>query len=144
MSARRIPAFAALLLLLAPAARADAPKPEAAVEIGRASFQRYCASCHGPNADGNGPMASHIRTAPSDLRRLTQRYGKPLDADAIGRYIDGRSEVPVHGRKGMPIWGERFEPEPGEAGAEGRIHPQVRAIVAYLATIQFDDATPPR
>lgn len=131
----------AILILLAPVALgADAPKTDPAVEIGRASYQRYCASCHGVNADGNGPLASQIRTAPSDLRRLVQRYGAPLDVDAIAKYVDGRSEVPVHGRRGMPVWGERFEPEPAEGGPGPRVHPQVRAIVAYLATIQYEAA----
>jgi mono/diheme cytochrome c family protein len=132
-------ALGALVLLLAPAALvADPAKGDAAAEIGRDAYQRYCASCHGPNADGNGPLASLIRTAPSDLRRLAQRYGSPLDVDAIAKYIDGRSEVPVHGRRGMPVWGERFDP--AEGGTEARVHPQVRAIVAYLATIQFEGA----
>jgi mono/diheme cytochrome c family protein len=139
MSGLRSCALGAILILLAPVALgADAPKPDAAVEIGRDAYQRYCASCHGPNADGNGPLASLIRTAPSDLRRLAQRYGSPLDVDAIAKYVDGRSEVPVHGRKGMPVWGERFDP--AEGGTETRVHPQVRAIVAYLATIQFEGA----
>jgi mono/diheme cytochrome c family protein len=140
MSGLRSCALGALLLALAPVTRAEAPKADAAVEIGRDSYQRYCASCHGVNADGNGPLASLIRTAPSDLRRLVQRYGSPLDVDAIAKYVDGRSEVPVHGRRGMPVWGERFEPEPAEGGPGPRVHPQVRAIVAYLATIQYEAA----
>ena len=34
-------------------------------------YKAYCAVCHGPNAKGDGPMAKSLKTAPSDLTRIS-------------------------------------------------------------------------
>ena len=103
--------------------------PQRAIE-GRTLFTRYCAACHGLAADGHGPVAGVLTRAPTDLRRLGERYGRPLPADRIARTIDGRDEVVAHGPRDMPIWGERFH------APEHVVDPRIRAIVAYLESIQ--------
>ncbi len=40
---------------------------------GRALFLRDCASCHGLNADGRGPVARALSTPPANLRLLWER-----------------------------------------------------------------------
>jgi mono/diheme cytochrome c family protein len=97
---------------------------------GRELYVRYCAACHGLQADGNGPLASVLRVAPTDLRRLGERRGRPLPAEPIARFIDGREAVVAHGPRDMPVWGERFH------APEDVIDPRIKAIVAYLETIQ--------
>jgi mono/diheme cytochrome c family protein len=100
-------------------------------------YARYCPACHGPDADGRGPVADVLRQPPTDLRRLGERYGAPLPADRIARFIDGRDRVTAHGTSEMPIWGERFRvPEPEASGREPAIDPRIRAMVEWLATIQ--------
>lgn len=104
---------------------------------GRVLYARYCATCHGMAADGHGPVASVLREPPSDLRRLGERYGNPLSADPIARFVDGREAVAAHGPREMPVWGERLgSPEPEGSGRRPRADRRIRAIVAYLATIQ--------
>jgi hypothetical protein len=78
-----------------------------------------------------------LRRAPSDLRRLGQRYGMPLPVARIGAFVDGREVVKAHGTRDMPVWGERFAPpEPEETGRPPALEPRIRALIAYLETIQ--------
>jgi mono/diheme cytochrome c family protein len=105
---------------------------------GRTYYRRYCASCHGMRADGSGPVAPVLSKAPADLRLLSRRYGYPLPADKIAGFVDGRTVVPAHGDRDMPVWGERFNEIPLEgAPREAEIHSRIAKIIAYLQTIQL-------
>jgi mono/diheme cytochrome c family protein len=97
---------------------------------GRVLYTRYCASCHGLDADGHGPVASVLVHPTANLRRLAEQYGRPLPRDRIARWIDGREELAAHGTREMPVWGERFHSPPGG------LDPRIRAIVTYLESIQ--------
>jgi mono/diheme cytochrome c family protein len=111
---------------------------------GRVYYVRYCASCHGVNADGRGPMAPVLKAQPSDLRKLGQKYGMPLPAAQIARYIDGRADVEAHGSRDMPVWGERFY-DIWSAKREGTADLQKRIdlIITYLNSIQQKGGLPP-
>jgi mono/diheme cytochrome c family protein len=50
---------------------ATRPSEVIAVE-GRDLYMRYCASCHGISATGDGPVAAALEPRPADLTRLTQ------------------------------------------------------------------------
>jgi mono/diheme cytochrome c family protein len=116
-----------------------AGEPEGVTE-GRVLYTRYCAACHGVAADGNGPIAPVLREQPTDLRRLSGRYGTPLASDEVARFIDGRTAVTAHGPREMPVWGERFAaPEPEGSGRTPTIDARIRRIVDYLRTIQVPD-----
>ncbi|HKN01373.1 MAG TPA: cytochrome c [Candidatus Binataceae bacterium] len=104
------------------------------VAQGHALYLQYCASCHGPRGEGNGPVARTLTTPPANLRLLSERYGNPLPASQIARFIDGRSDVKAHGTRDMPVWGQRFYVE-GSAN-EADIKARIAKLVAYLQTIQ--------
>jgi mono/diheme cytochrome c family protein len=115
--------------------------PHDLVTRGRADFVRYCASCHGLDGDGRGPVAPALVGAPSDLRRLGERHGLPLPADRIARFIDGRDVIVAHGAREMPVWGERFpELPPDEDARERTIYAHLVALLAYLQSIQLGAA----
>ena len=105
---------------------------------GRANFMRYCASCHGIEADGHGYVAPALAHAPGDLRRLGEGNDTAILADRLVRSIDGRKVVTAHGAREMPVWGERFEDikRPEGAPREQGVHDRINAIVAYLLSIQ--------
>jgi mono/diheme cytochrome c family protein len=97
-------------------------------------FRTYCASCHGANARGNGPLADTLRRMPPDLTKFTARNGGVFPSERVHRIIDGR-EVRAHGDTEMPIWGDAFKSTRDgltPASAKARID----AIVAYLEAIQ--------
>ena len=103
---------------------------------GKKYFVRYCASCHGTDGAGDGPVAKSLAKAPANLRLLGDKYGVPLPAGRIAQFIDGRDAVRAHGTADMPVWGEKLyamgEGERGELGL-GEV---IGKIVAYLNTIQ--------
>ena len=101
---------------------------------GRALYLQYCASCHGPSAEGDGPAASALSVPPANLRRLAERFGNPLPEDQVARYIDGRATVKAHGPRDMPVWGTRFYYKSG--GDERRARQWIAELVAYLQSIQ--------
>jgi len=122
---------AASLIFLATIAFADD------ISEGRALYIQYCAACHGEKGDGHGPVAKSLKEAPGDLRRLGDRYGTPLPASQIARFIDGRDYVAAHGSREMPVWGERFEDIwTAKDSSQGNMHQRVMKIIAYLQTIQ--------
>ncbi|WP_225144012.1 cytochrome c [Bradyrhizobium sp. BRP20] len=80
------------------------------VDIGKAEFQSSCASCHGADARGSGPVSSQLKTRPSDLTMLTRNNNGVFPTNAVYETIYGSKSVPAHGTREMPIWGERFNP----------------------------------
>jgi mono/diheme cytochrome c family protein len=106
------------------------------VADGHKYFVRYCASCHGTDALGDGPVAKSLATPPANLRKLGDKYGMPLPAHRIAEVIDGRDTARAHGSHEMPVWGEKlYELGHGEKGETG-ISDVIAKIIAYLNTIQ--------
>jgi mono/diheme cytochrome c family protein len=104
---------------------------------GRALYMRYCAACHGEHGRGHGPVARSLREQPSDLTRLSEKFGSPLPEAQIARYIDGRSYVAAHGRANMPVWGERFaDIWVAKGSREGSMDQRIGKIVKFLDSIQ--------
>ncbi|HVN88927.1 MAG TPA: cytochrome c [Candidatus Binataceae bacterium] len=101
---------------------------------GRVIYLHYCASCHGINADGNGPVARALKEPPTNLRLLSDLYGNPLQEDKVARAIDGRAEVKAHGPRDMPVWGEQFSAQ--SHGDERQVKERITKLVAYLQSIQ--------
>jgi mono/diheme cytochrome c family protein len=106
------------------------------VADGHRYFVRYCASCHGTDGLGDGPVAKSLSTPPANLRKLGDKYGMPLPAHRIAEIIDGRDTARAHGSHEMPVWGEKlYELGHGEKGETG-IGDVIAKIIAYLNTIQ--------
>lgn len=106
------------------------------VSDGHRYFIHYCASCHGAEGLGDGPVAKSLNTPPANLRKLGDKYGMPLPAHRIAELIDGRDTIRAHGTRDMPVWGERlYEVGQGEEGETG-IGRVIAKIIAYLDTIQ--------
>jgi mono/diheme cytochrome c family protein len=106
------------------------------VADGHKNFVRYCASCHGTDGLGDGPVAKSLATPPANLRKLGDKYGMPLPAHRIAELIDGRDTARAHGSHEMPVWGEKlYELGAGERGEYG-IGEVIGKIIAYLNTIR--------
>jgi len=128
--------LSALLLTLAPSA-STAQEEKNTSSSGKDLFLQYCASCHGPEALGNGPAASALKDKPKNLTLIAASRGGTFPSAEILAFIDGRDVSAAHGSREMPVWGKRFGEavEPG-AGAEAVRHGTAMLIVDYLATIQ--------
>lgn len=102
---------------------------------GRLLFVKYCASCHGTSAHGDGPAAEALRVKPADLTQFALRNGGIFPVERTRRMIDGRDPgARAHGNLEMPVWGDAFQIREGltESAARGRIE----AIVYYIGSIQ--------
>ena len=125
----------ALLIVLCGASAVAAGQKD--VAAGRAYYLQYCASCHGENGDGRGPMASSLKQQPADLRNLSDKYGTPLSIKRVAAFIDGRQAVAAHGPREMPVWGNRFYDIWSAQGSKGGdMQSRIEKIVLYLRTIQ--------
>ncbi|MGE3541980.1 MAG: cytochrome c [Candidatus Tectimicrobiota bacterium] len=104
---------------------------------GQQYFVRYCSACHGMDGRGDGPAAAALRTPPADLTRIAERRGGQFPVAEIAAYIDGRTMVPAHGSREMPIWGERFGEMVGVPGvSEEVVRGNVLVLIEYLKTLQ--------
>jgi mono/diheme cytochrome c family protein len=111
---------------------------------GEALFQQYCATCHGSDARGNGPVAGDLKTTPPSLREIAKRRGGEFNAQEIAAFIDGRHMPRAHGTPEMPIWGRLFGYAAQAEGAlssdqialEKEIKVRIALLVDYLKSIQ--------
>ena len=100
-------------------------------------FARYCASCHGPIAEGDGPVAQVMEVGVPNLRTLRARSGGEFPREIVIRYIDGRDLPAAHGSRLMPVWGNTFGgSDAGRPVADNGALSQIEAIVAFLETLQ--------
>jgi mono/diheme cytochrome c family protein len=102
---------------------------------GAYNFRTYCASCHGADGKGAGPLAESLRFHPPDLTLLVRRSGGEYPAEKVNRIIDGRKPLEGHGGPDMPIWGDAFKnPETGYD--EQSVKEKIRSVVDFLRTLQ--------
>ena len=126
------------LLSLAAVLSVSRPALSANDEVaeGHRYFIQYCASCHGQDGLGDGPVAKSLSRQPANLRKLGDQYGMPLPAHQIAELIDGRDTIRAHGTREMPVWGERlYEIGQGERVSTG-VGQVIAKIIVYLNTIQ--------
>lgn len=129
-------------------AAALAQDEEVAGATGKDLFLRYCASCHGADARGDGPVAPTLKDKPADLTQIAAARKGVFPTAEIVRIIDGREVAVAHGTREMPVWGKRFgEAVPPGPNAEAVRRGTAQLIADYLASIQAParpgDATPP-
>ena len=80
------------------------------VDIGKSEFQSSCASCHGTDGKGNGPVSEQLKVPPPDLTMLAKKNGGVFPTNAAYEIIYGLKTLPAHGTRDMPIWGYQFTP----------------------------------
>ena len=97
-------------------------------------FRFYCASCHGREGKGDGPVAPALKQLPADLTIMARRDGGRFPTDRVERYVTGdREPTPAHGSEKMPVWGPIFQ---ALDGREGYNRARIANIVTYLESIQ--------
>ena len=104
---------------------------------GKKLFLTYCVSCHGAEANGDGPVAAVLLIKPADLTMIAKRRSANVSWGEIAKFIDGRTELPAHGRREMPVWGRRFNEEVADTSTKEEItRGDLAALVSYLKSIQ--------
>jgi mono/diheme cytochrome c family protein len=97
-------------------------------------FKFYCASCHGRDARGQGPVAASLDRQPSDLTAIARRNGGTFPKGRVEALVThGTAGPDAHGPTEMPVWGPVFgglDPSPA------RVKTRIANLVAYLDSIQ--------
>ncbi|WP_050626144.1 c-type cytochrome [Bradyrhizobium viridifuturi] len=128
-----------------------APVHAEGADVGKAEFRASCATCHGMDGKGKGPVSELLKVPPSDLTALAKNNNGVFPTSAVYQIIDGRNKVPAHGTHEMPIWGERFNPimnvphtvdpaydalDPSRELREVVVRTRILAVIDYLNGIQ--------
>ena len=128
---RALPFILSLVLGL-PAIAQDAQQ-------GEAIFGYYCATCHGRDATGNGPMSPSLVVRPTDLTALRSQNGGVFPTTRVVMRIDGRDPLVSHGSM-MPVYGDFFAGTDvmtkTEAGQPVLTSQPVVDLLAYLEGLQ--------
>lgn len=121
------------------------------VDIGKSEFQSSCASCHGADGKGKGPVSAQLKVPASNLTLLVKNNNGVFPTNAVFETIYGSKTIPAHGTREMPIWGERFNPivnlphavDPSywklagpEQSPEVVVRARILAVIDYLNRIQ--------
>lgn len=98
-----------------------------------------CATCHGLDGKGGGPMAALLTVDVPDLTDLAARNEGVFPHDRIVQMISGQYGLRGHG-DAMPVWGDRFKDEAGSDtyGAESAAMARIEALTDYLEVLQAD------
>ena len=79
------------------------------VEQGRGHYVRYCASCHGSDGRGAGPVAEALKDAPTDITRMRTEAAGAFEVDYLIEVIRGLKDVRAHGTREMPESGASLD-----------------------------------
>jgi len=79
-------------------------------DFGKSLFVTSCASCHGIDGKGKGPLSEQLKVATPDLTVLVKKNGGVFPVRAVYEVIDGRKEYVAHGTRNMPVWGDLYAP----------------------------------
>ena len=97
-------------------------------------FRFYCASCHGRDGKGDGPVAAALNRRPPDLTSIARRNSGRFPTDRVERFVTGdREPSAAHGSADMPVWGPIFQAlDPHDQMNRIRIE----NVVAFIESIQ--------
>ncbi|MDA8018002.1 MAG: cytochrome c [Thermoanaerobaculia bacterium] len=106
--------------------------------LGKHLFRSFCASCHGPGAQGNGSIADMLRVPPSDLTQLAVENDGQFPYDRCMAVIDGREPVKGHGTSDMPAWGDAFAEI---SNSNEQVDDRISQLVHFIWSIQESSPT---
>lgn len=120
--------------LMAQAVLADMP--------GEDQYLSFCASCHGAQGDGNGPLGDVLNMSVPDLTTISQRNDGAFPFLKVVHMVDGRTGVMAHGSD-MPVWGKQFSDQMDQEDRMARdlsavyeVRGRILSLVYYLESIQ--------
>jgi mono/diheme cytochrome c family protein len=119
------------------------------LDRGKAEYHSSCAPCHGSDGKGTGPVSAGLKVPPPDLTVLAKKNNGVFPFNSVYEIIDGRKTIIAHGTRDMPIWGDRYTPEPSKAliprpsenilgfyDPETVVQMRILAVIDYLNRIQ--------
>lgn len=136
MSNHRIAWLAAVAFLVTPGPTwaGDDVLDRAAAAKGQITYVRYCVSCHGEAAKGDGPVADDMRVRVPNLTELSSRHAGSYPFDQVTVIIRSGKILRGHGTSDMPAWGDAFKKTEGTE--ERSVDAVIRNLNHYLWSLQ--------
>lgn len=104
---------------------------------GKELYSKYCASCHGIQGKGDGPVSGDLKVKVADLTLLRSKNNNAYPLDKVMSSIDGTRIVRAHGTRTMPVWGEVFRQEHAkDKYTELTSLLKAKLIAEYVSTMQ--------
>ncbi len=123
-------------LLSGPVAAQEA---ESDIDAGHGLYFTFCATCHGDDAKGGGPMVEVLKVEPPDLTGLKAGNDGIFPTARVAFRIDGRDPIPSHGGP-MPLFGQLFEGDSvmveSETGQPLLLGRDIADVLAWLESVQ--------
>ena len=112
----------------------DETLPSNYVPTGKGMYKQYCASCHGAEARGDGPLASLLKVPPPNLTKLAQRHAGKFPYDYVATILEFGPGPSAHGSSDMPTWGPIF----GYFDKQNQkaVQQRIKNLCNYLASLQ--------
>jgi mono/diheme cytochrome c family protein len=101
---------------------------------GKATYDVYCAGCHGSQGRGDGPAVTTLTTTVGDLTTLSARNGGTYPRARVrAAVLNMDRPITAHRTGDMPVWGTIFQIL-DRSNREAQV--RVDNVVAYLETLQ--------
>jgi mono/diheme cytochrome c family protein len=97
-------------------------------------FDNYCASCHGKDGIGNGPVTVALKHSPANLTTLTARNDGKFPELRVSQAIMGDFQIAAHGSREMPVWGSLLGSLDNRSPAMVRL--RVQNLTDFVRTLQ--------
>jgi len=110
------------------------PAPHTSATSGKEMYLAYCATCHGREGKGDGPVASTLKVPPADLTALSKRNNGKFPSVQVVHAITGPGNAPAHGSREMPVWGPVFMNM--EHQHESAVRLRVANLTEYIKSLQ--------
>ena len=110
------------------------PVKHTSAASGQEMYVTYCAVCHGKDAKGAGPAADALKVPPPDLTTLAKLNGGKYPALKVSSVIRGEADLPSHGSKEMPVWGNLFWQMSG--GHDAEVQQRIANLNTYIESLQ--------
>ena len=105
------------------------------IASGKKTFVKYCASCHGIDGAGNGPVATALKPPPTDLTTISKKNEGKYPAGFVVAVLKFGRNLAAHGSQDMPVWGSLFKAVDPVHDPTGQKH--VDDVVAYIDSVQI-------
>ena len=110
------------------------PAPHTSPTSGKTMYLAYCATCHGKEGKGDGPVAGALKVPPPDLTTLSKRNNGNFPSAQVVNTITGPAGTPAHGSREMPVWGPIFMAMEHQHESEARL--RVANLADYIKSLQ--------
>jgi mono/diheme cytochrome c family protein len=112
------------------------PMKHTAANSGEEMYGEYCAVCHGKTGKGDGPAASALKAAPTDLTTLAKSNNGKFPSAHVAEVLRSGTSVPAHGTSDMPIWGRVLGTSSTRGTDSMMVQLRIHNLTAYIESLQ--------